>query len=124
MLFTAGGKKYLCHRIIYEVFKGLIKDGFVIDHFDSNPQNNSLDNLQCISQSENSKRGQTGKHANRSKRVISFDLENNEERVFHSMNSAGKHFGICSPSIRKVAEGIYQTAVSKKNGHRSRFSYS
>ena len=29
--FTAGKKRYHNHRMIYEAFNGLIKDGFVID---------------------------------------------------------------------------------------------
>ena len=39
------------------------------------------------------------------------------------MNAAGKHFDICMASVRKVAEGIFQTALSKNNGHRIQFSY-
>ena len=56
MRFTVGGKSYLCHRIAYECHNGLIKDGSVIDHIDSNPRNNSISNLQCITQSENTKK--------------------------------------------------------------------
>jgi hypothetical protein len=126
--FTVGGekkKRYLCHRIIYEAFNGLIKDGCVIDHIDSNPKNNFLENLQAISQSENIKRGQTGRHSNRRpKCVISFDTTTNEQRVFQSIYAAGKHFDICRPSIRFVAEGVTKSAVSKKNGHKIKFSYS
>ena len=59
LIFNAVEKKYLCHRIIYEAFYGLIKDGFVIDHIDSKPQNNSLENLQSVSQRHNTKRGWT-----------------------------------------------------------------
>ena len=43
--FFVGKKRYYNHRIIYESFNGLIKDGYVIDHVDSDPQNNNLSNL-------------------------------------------------------------------------------
>lgn len=121
--FNTGGKNHLCHRIAYECFHGLIKDGFVIDHIDSNCQNNKLINLQAISQSQNTKKGKTGEYAKFAKRVKSFDTETNEEKIFQSMNEAGRYLDICIASVRKVAEGIYQTALSKKNGHKIKFSY-
>jgi hypothetical protein len=122
--FGASGRIYYVHRIVYEAFYGLIKDGYVIDHIDSNPLNNAISNLQCISQSENAKRGKTGTCKSVGKRPVqSFDTATNEERVFHSMNAAEKYFGICRASIRNVAEGVYQTALSKLNGHRIKFSY-
>jgi len=37
LIFTVGGKSYFIHRIVYECHRGLIKDGLVIDHIDSNP---------------------------------------------------------------------------------------
>ena len=123
LIFNAGEKKYLCHRITYEAFYGLIKDGFVIDHIDSNPQNNSLENLQAVTQSENTKKGKTGKCSKQAKSVKSFDTTTHEEKIFQSMNAAGKYFDICVPSVQNVAEGIYQPGVSKKNGHRKQFSY-
>ena len=67
--------------------------------------------------------GGTGQHAKEAKSVKSFDTETNEEKIFQSMNAAGKYFDICISSIRKVAEGIYQTVLSKKNGHRVQFTY-
>ena len=124
MQFTVGKKHYFCHRIIYETFNGLIEDDLVIDHIDSDPLNNRLENLQAISQSENTKRGRTGKCSKQPRPVISFDITTNETRVFQSTYAAGKHFDIQRFSIRCVLEGITKSAISKKNGNRIKFSYS
>jgi hypothetical protein len=122
--FTIGKKNYYNHRIIYQAFYGPIEDDLVIDHIDGNPLHNNLENLQAISQSENSKRGRTGKGLKHPRSVQSFDTVTHEKRVFQSMYAAGKHFDICLPSIRFVAEGKTKSAISKKNGNRIKFSYS
>lgn len=44
---------YPLARVLYAWFKGDIKDGMVVDHIDNNPYNNSLDNLQLLTQEEN-----------------------------------------------------------------------
>lgn len=44
------------HRLVWETFKGIIPEGYVIDHIDCNRFNNHLNNLQCITYSENTKR--------------------------------------------------------------------
>jgi hypothetical protein len=124
MRFTVGKKRYYNHRAVYEAFHGPIEDDLVIDHIDSNPLNNNLENLQAITQSENLKRGRSGENSKQPIPVISFDTVTYEKRVFHSMNAAGKYFDIHRFSIRCVAEGIYQTAISKKSGNRIKFSYS
>lgn len=51
-------KKYAFNvsRLIWETFKGVIPKGFVIDHIDCNRTNNILENLQCISYSDNTRR--------------------------------------------------------------------
>ena len=41
------------HRFIYETFKGKIPEGMEIDHFDTNKENNSLDNLILCTHKEN-----------------------------------------------------------------------
>lgn len=47
-------KHYYIHRMVYCSFHNdWDLDGFVIDHIDANPKNNSLENLQKITQSEN-----------------------------------------------------------------------
>lgn len=50
-----GAKKhYAVHRLVYSAFtQDYDLKGFVVDHIDANPLNNNLDNLQKITQSEN-----------------------------------------------------------------------
>lgn len=52
--FTEGGKvlaKYL-HRYIYEQAYGAIPKGFHVHHKDGDPNNNALENLECLSAAE------------------------------------------------------------------------
>lgn len=53
------GRKHnvVVHRLVYCTFNDDYElEGYVIDHIDANPKNNKLDNLQKITQSENTKR--------------------------------------------------------------------
>lgn len=46
---------FLAHRIVYVIVTGKeIPEGFVIDHTDGNGLNNNIENLRCVTQSENS----------------------------------------------------------------------
>lgn len=68
------GKVYyfLVHRLVYETFKGIIPKGLVVDHIDSNRLNNTLDNLQLLTPSENSRKARLGKkHTEEAKRKMS-----------------------------------------------------
>ena len=116
-------EKYLIHRAVYETYNGPIRDGLIIDHIDSCPQKNKLSNLQAITPSQNAEKGKTEKCAKFARPVRSFDIVNNEELVFQSIAEAGRYFNICRGSIIYIAEGIYQTAFSKRNGHIIQFSY-
>ena len=124
LAFSVGKKRYLNHTAIYEAFNGLIEDGFVIDHKNGVKTDSSLENLEAVTQSQNTKQGRTGTCKSVVKRPVkSFDTNTNEQKVFQSMIEASKYFDICIPSVRKVAEGIYQTVLSKKTGNIIQFSY-
>ncbi|WPJ68535.1 hypothetical protein OMDBNIEC_00049 [Salmonella phage STP-SP5] len=43
------------HRIIWEMFKGPIPEGLMIDHIDRNRSNNRIENLRLVSRSGNAK---------------------------------------------------------------------
>ena len=64
-------KRYLAHRVIYEILIGKIPDGYDIDHIDRNPHNNKLSNLRAVphwlnmrnlSLREDTRSGVTGVH--------------------------------------------------------------
>lgn len=49
------GKKYLTHRVIWEMINGNIPYGLEIDHIDGNRSNNRIDNLRLVKRSNNNK---------------------------------------------------------------------
>lgn len=54
MLYNNGKTEQLkVHRLVYEAFYGKIPEGMVIDHIDTNRQNNSVENLRCVTHKEN-----------------------------------------------------------------------
>lgn len=46
-------ERFLVHRLVYEAFYGKIPAGMEIDHIDTNRQNNSVENLRCVTHKEN-----------------------------------------------------------------------
>jgi len=47
-------KDFLIHKLVYELFSGLkTPDSYIIDHIDGNKLNNHIDNLRCVTNSEN-----------------------------------------------------------------------
>lgn len=51
---------YFVHSLMLETFKGERPDGYVVDHIDDNPQNNHIDNLRYISNTENIRKAHVG----------------------------------------------------------------
>ena len=49
------GKKYLVHRIVWEILNGPILPKIVIDHIDRVRTNNRIDNLRVVSQAVNTR---------------------------------------------------------------------
>lgn len=47
-------------RLIYLEFMGDIPKGYVVDHIDNDPMNNSIENLQILTRSENTKKNAVG----------------------------------------------------------------
>jgi hypothetical protein len=52
-----GNRKILAHRLVYETFIGPIPRGLVINHKDECKTNNTLSNLEIVTQSQNAKYG-------------------------------------------------------------------
>ncbi len=120
----SGNKNYFSHRFVYECFRGIIEDGLVVDHKDGCPQHNELSNLQAITQSQNSMRGNTGRCKIFGKRKIkSINTETDQEIIFPSINAAATYFSIHPQSVQFVANKTYKSAYSIKYDQRIIFEY-
>ena len=111
-------KNYYIHRFEWECIKGVIPEGFVIDHFDSVKTNNKMENLQMLTLKENAQKGC-------SKPIKSFNIKNNKQKNYESITSASLEldisFSIISNICRKV--NYYKTVISKKDGDRYTFEF-
>ena len=111
-------KNYYIHRFEWECVRGVIPEGFVIDHIDSVRTNNKTENLQLLTLVENIRKGN-------SKPILSFNIKNNEQKKYESITSASLEldisFSIISNICRKVK--YYKTVISKKDGDRYKFEF-
>ena len=111
-------KKYLQHRFVFESIKGVIPDGFVIDHRDNCKSDNRLENLQLLTPFENH-----NKSHNQS--IISINVKTNEEKVYITIKTASNELKIDASNISKICnpKKCYKTATSKKDGNKYRFEF-
>lgn len=65
-MFRLYDKTYRTHRLSYLLFKGEIPQNYVIDHICSNRKCCNPDHLEAVTNSENIKRGDTGKNNHQS----------------------------------------------------------
>lgn len=116
-------KNHFVHRLEYEAFIGKIPDGFEIDHIDSNPQNNFLDNLRACSHAENSKNPNSIKKRKPSSKVsgVGVELVDRNGKVmmtFVSMKECAKYLNINVNSVRRIVVGITSGKKVFKNGEK------
>lgn len=117
----------LCHRFIWECCNDKIPKGYEIDHIDKNKINNKIDNLRCISISENRKlRDHTNiikfaKIAHTLKRFIkATNIETNEYNCFKSKNQCGKFYGISPAMVYLICVGLnnYRSVNTEKGKYK------
>ena len=107
-------KDYSVHRFIYECFKGKIPKEMHIDHCDNDRKNNLVNNLQLLSPKEN-------QHKSHCKKVVSFNLETKEEKIFESITKAAEYHQIFFSTVSMICRKINKTCKSKKDGKRYKF---
>jgi hypothetical protein len=90
------GKKYKCHRIVWQLCKGLVPNK--IDHIDGNSFQNKITNLRDCSQGENSRNrkkstgntsGVTGVHFGTDGCIASCEFEGKKLQKFFGYNKYG-----------------------------------
>ena len=111
-------KTYRAHKFIYECCIGKIPNGYQVDHINSDTIDNRLINLQLLTPSENSRKGNTGRGSKIRVAVRAKNLDTGQEIIFQSMNSAGRELNICVRSICRVKDKISKSAYSKRDQSR------
>ena len=111
-------KSCYIHRFEWECIRGVIPEGFVIDHCDSVKTNNKIENLQLLTFIENVQKGRT-------KAITSFNIKNNEQKKYNSIVSASLDLNISVTSISNICRKVkyYKSAISKKDGGKYRFEF-
>ena len=111
-------KNYYIHRFEWECVRGVIPEGFVIDHIDSVRINDKIENLQLLTLVENVRKGN-------SKPITSFNIKNNKQKKYDSIVSASLELNISVTIISNICRKVkyYKTVISKKDGDRYRFEF-
>jgi len=114
-------KSFYSHRFIYECFHGIITDKRVVDHINNIKTDNRLDNLQLITQRENSIKNNAGGTCLPPIKIKAINTETGESFDYESIKKTAKDLMIDTASIRHVLNGTHKTAISKKYNIRFRF---
>lgn len=89
-------KREYLHRVVMEAFKGISK--LTVDHIDENKTNNSLDNLEYVTQAENNKRYRI--KSNNKNQLLATAKRSNcvtwSGKVFKSQRQLASYLGISS----------------------------
>lgn len=102
----------LVHYLVFETFlpEKKLSSNEVIDHIDGNKLNNHINNLRCVSNSENVNSAFYNTKTNKSiKKVDQYDINGNYITTFPSLREAGRQLGLDSSSITKVCKGKVKT---------------
>lgn len=99
----------LAHRLVYEVYNNYeLKSTDVINHIDGNKHNNNIENLECISQSNNMIHSYYTLKQN-IKKVEQYDLCLNKIADYPSLSEAARKNGYNVAGISQAANGKIKT---------------
>ena len=101
-------KKQMVHRLVYEYFGTDFNKGYHIHHIDGNKQNNCIDNLECISQSEHNRRHHKDNTFNRYNRgyILSDDerqaIASKYKPYKYTIPMLAKEYKISEITVRRI----------------------
>lgn len=96
------GRKRTVHRMVYEAFVGPLEEKDVIDHINGIKDDNRIENLRKVSQSDNMKNAQEHGHKGQHK-VVQYDKDGNFIKEFSSLTAAAKEMGVTYAAIGGAA---------------------
>ena len=111
-------KRYFCHRFVFEAIKGVIPEGFEIDHKNEVKTDNRIKNLQLLTHQQNVEKS-------KNKPIVSINIETTKKKIFLSSKAASIELEILRSSISNICnkKRYCKTATSKKDGQKYSFEY-
>lgn len=108
--FSINGKKSsaLIHKLVYSLFKNDYDEQKQINHIDGNKQNNSLQNLELVTNQQNVLHSYYVLH-NNIHQIGQFDKGNNLIAIYDSMSAAAKAINGSVSAISQVCAGKAKT---------------
>ena len=108
--FSINGKKSsaLIHKLVYSLFKNDYDEQKQINHIDGNKQNNSLQNLELVTNQQNVLHSYYVLH-NNIHQIGQFDKDNNLITIYDSMSVAARAIGGSVSAISQVCSGKAKT---------------
>jgi hypothetical protein len=115
-------KTHYTHKLVYESFNGRVKDGNQIDHIDSNPLNNRLENLREVTPLENVNNPNTRKKRKSPEThagvlVKKLDLHNNVIVTYMSIREAARQNNVAVTSMYKWISGKIDQKRNRLKGY-------
>lgn len=107
-------KTYLCHRIVWEVWKG--EKAIVINHINGNKLDNRIDNLENVTARENTIKAIYETQTLKFKKTACFDKEGNLIQVFMNNADAARAMNVKPASIwAAINKGYFSCGYYWKN---------
>lgn len=102
------------HRIIYMMHHGIVSSEVFIDHMDTNPLNNSIDNLRRSTHSQNLfNRGKQTNNTSGFKGVI---FDKRDSKWYPRINAYGKSKSLGGYKTAELAHEAYKKAAKELHG--------
>lgn len=119
------GKRRLAHRLVYEAFHGAITEGLVIDHINTCPWDNRIENLRAVTTEENNKNPLTVKKLKERKGTPVVRIDNKTGRVegyYRSIKEAIRKTGSQWVTIKRHLKG--EKPKGKYRWEKAKYQYS
>lgn len=104
-------KTYTLHRLVAITFIENLENKKQVNHIDGNKLNNTISNLELVTNKENQiHKFQIGLGNNFTRKITQYDLQMNKIKDFNSITEAGKELNIGKSNITGVLNNYRKTA--------------